>query len=155
VRPGDHLLFSANLAPGADYAAGMQRILPLYDNELTDDWLKTFLLDLGMEREDGVMDWVVERSPTGEDLCRVAAYFRFARTRVLHVMDERFEFRTGERMRLFFSYRYTPDRVRTLLARHGLNVAEEWVTTSGEEGIFLVRPMASVLGTKSSLPPSG
>src|ERR1035437_2995444 len=34
VRPEDYLLISANLAPGADYAAGVQRILPLYDNAL-------------------------------------------------------------------------------------------------------------------------
>ena len=35
IRPADSLLLSANLAPGADYAAGVQRILPLYDNALT------------------------------------------------------------------------------------------------------------------------
>ena len=32
IRPKDFLLFSANLAPGADYAAGMKKILPQYDN---------------------------------------------------------------------------------------------------------------------------
>ena len=48
VRDGDLLPFSANLAPGLDYAAGMKRILPQYDNPLTRDWLLTFLLDLGV-----------------------------------------------------------------------------------------------------------
>src|SRR5258708_7475423 len=32
VRPHALLPFTANLAPGADYSAGVQRILPLYDN---------------------------------------------------------------------------------------------------------------------------
>ncbi|MEY4918336.1 MAG: hypothetical protein RL616_2249, partial [Verrucomicrobiota bacterium] len=32
LRPNDSLLFSANLAPGDDYAAGMKKILPQYDN---------------------------------------------------------------------------------------------------------------------------
>ena len=34
VRPKDFLLFSANLAPGNNYAAGMKKILPQYDNAL-------------------------------------------------------------------------------------------------------------------------
>src|ERR1039457_3558027 len=53
VRPKDFLLFSANLAPGADYPADLKKILPQYDNPLTRDWLMTFLLDLGVGRNDG------------------------------------------------------------------------------------------------------
>ncbi len=34
IRPKDFLLFSANLAPGKNYAAGMKKILPQYDNAL-------------------------------------------------------------------------------------------------------------------------
>ena len=51
VRAKDFLLFSANLAPGKDYAAGVKKVLPQYDNPPTRDWLMTFLLDLGMERK--------------------------------------------------------------------------------------------------------
>ena len=47
IRPNDFLLFSANLAPGKNYAAGVKKILPQYDNCLTRDWLMTFLIDLG------------------------------------------------------------------------------------------------------------
>ena len=53
IRPKDFLLFSANLAPGKNYAAGMKKILPQYDNAPTRDWLMTFLLDLGVEKSDG------------------------------------------------------------------------------------------------------
>src|ERR1700733_2691200 len=49
VRPKDFLLFSANLAPGKNYAAGVKKVLPQYDNPQTRDWLMTFLLDLGVE----------------------------------------------------------------------------------------------------------
>jgi L-histidine Nalpha-methyltransferase len=35
LRQEDLLLMSANLAPGPDYSAGVQRILPLYDNPLS------------------------------------------------------------------------------------------------------------------------
>jgi uncharacterized SAM-dependent methyltransferase len=138
LRPGDYLLFSANLAPGPDYAAGVQRILPLYDNALTRDWLMTFLLDLGVAADDGVLQFAVEDDPNGSGLKRVAAYFRFVRPRDIQVDTQRFQFAVGESIRLFFSWRHTPALVRRLLSEHGLRILDEWITQSGEEGVFLV-----------------
>jgi L-histidine N-alpha-methyltransferase len=139
VRPGDHLLFSANLAPGADYRAGIQRILPLYDNQLTRDWLMTFLFDLGVESRDGELRFTIEADPAGSELQRVAAYFHFLRPRQLQLDDETFSFAAGGTIRLFFSYRHTPAQVRALLATHRLHVLDEWITASAEEGVFLCR----------------
>ena len=138
MRPSDYLLFSANLAPGTDYAAGVQRILPLYDNALTRDWLMTFLLDLGVAAGDGELHFVVEDDPGGSGLKRVAAYFRFTRAREIQVDAQRFAFPAGESIRLFFSWRHTPALVRHLLGEHGLRVLDQWITQSGEEGLFLV-----------------
>jgi uncharacterized SAM-dependent methyltransferase len=137
VQPGDLLLLSANLAPGSDYAAGVERVLPLYDNELTRDWLLTFLLDLGFERTDGELRFVVEETPSPAQLKRIAAYFHFTRPRTIQVKAERFEFPAGESVRLFFSYRHTPDRLRVMLSHLGLEVLGEWITPSQEEGVFL------------------
>ena len=139
LRPDDWLLFSANLAPGPDYAVGLKKILPQYDNELTREWLLTFLLDLGVERADGELRFWIEDDPDGLDLQRVAAYFHFARARRVELDGERFEFAAGEAVRLFFSYRHTPDRVRALLQGQGIKVLEEWITASGEEGVFLCK----------------
>ncbi len=96
VRPGDGLLMSANLAPGPDYAAGARSILPLYDNALTRDWLVTFLLDLGVEANDGSMRFDIEEDPAGSGLRRVTARFHFARARQVEAESERFEFRAGD-----------------------------------------------------------
>ena len=52
---------------------------------------------------------------------------------------ERFVFKAGEMIRLFFSYRYTPELVRKILVRHGLEVCGQWITRSEEEGVFLCR----------------
>jgi uncharacterized SAM-dependent methyltransferase len=139
LRPQDFVLLSANLAPGADYQAGVQRILPQYDNVLTRDWLLTFLLDLGMEPKDGKIEWFVEATEDNGDLLRVTAGYRFSRSRVLKVAEETFAFRPGEMIRLFFSYRYTPSRLRTMLAKHRFQVEEDWITASQEEGVFLCR----------------
>lgn len=142
VGTDDYLLFSANLAPGPDYAAGVQRVLPLYDNALTRDWLMTFLLDLGVEQADGEMRFGVEDDPAGSGLKRIVANFYFQRSREVKLDEERFEFRAGEAIRLFFSYRHTPERVRTMLEQYGLSVIGEWVTKSEEEGVFLCRKMS-------------
>jgi L-histidine N-alpha-methyltransferase len=137
VRAKDLLLFSANLAPGRNYTAGMKRILPQYDNGPTRDWLMTFLLDLGIERTDGALNFHIEGGAAG--LKRVAAYFQFSRSREIVVNGESFVFRSGEAIRLFFSYRHTRERVGKLLDRHGLAVLDSWITRSGEEGVFLCR----------------
>lgn len=139
LRPHDRLLLSANLAPGPDYVAGVERVLPQYDNEPTHDWLMTLLQDLGVEREDGRLGFAIQEYPPGAGLRRIAALFRFERPRVLNVEGERLEFAPGETILVFFSYRHTPDRIRRLLARHGLELREQWVTDSEEEGVFLCR----------------
>ncbi len=134
VRPGDSLLFSANLAPGNDYAAGVQRVLPQYDNPLTRDWLETFLLDLGVERNDGETRFTIEAgrgAPT-----RIVARFEFTRARRIEVDGETFNFKAGDACQLFFSYRYTPELVRRFLGKYELDVKEQWITKSEEEGVF-------------------
>ena len=135
--PKDHLLFSANLAPGDDYAAGMKKILPQYDNELTRDWLTAFLYDLGVEPRDGQLRFTIEAG--GQGLQRVVAKFHFTRARRVKVSGENFSFAHGEAIRLFFSYRHTAALVQKILAMHGLKVVGEWVAASAEEGVFLCR----------------
>jgi len=135
VRPKDSLLFSANLAPGINYTAGVKRVLPQYDNPPTRDWLLTFLLDLGIERGDGELRFAIESGGLG--LKRVVARFHFSRARRLEIESETFAFRRGESIRLFFSYRYTPALARKALANHGLEVLNQWITQSEEEGVFL------------------
>jgi len=135
VRSGDLLLFSANLAPGRDYAAGVQHVLPGYDNPQTCDWLLTFLHDLGVEPGDGLVQFFIEDSKSG--FKRIVADYCFSKQRALPVYGERFEFREGDKIRLFFSYRYTTDRIASLLSVHKLSILEQWIIPSGEEGIFL------------------
>jgi L-histidine N-alpha-methyltransferase len=137
IQPDDLLLFSANLASGSDYVAGVQKILPLYDNQLTRDWLMTFLLDLGVESSDGGLRFGIEDDPDGSGLKRVVADFMFSRPRRVNVEDDAFEFTAGDSVRLFFSYRHTPERVVSMLSQYGLFVARQWISNSKEEGVFL------------------
>ncbi len=141
LRPDDLLLFSANLAPGSDYSAGVEKILPLYNNDLTRDWLQTFLTDLGVEKSDGNIKFCIENCPAGAQLKRVAAYFEFQKASLIELPEDRFEFSPGEKIRLFFSYRHTPQRIVSLLAKNGIAVLDQWITRSEEEGVFLCRKL--------------
>lgn len=135
VGPKDILLFSANMAPGDDYTAGMKFILPQYDNVPTRDWLLTFLTDLAIEKKDGTLH--VEIEDAQDNLKRVTVYFRFKRIRKLQIEDNSFTFSRGEAIRLFFSYRYTPERIKSVLSNYRLQIQQKWITASGEEGVFL------------------
>jgi uncharacterized SAM-dependent methyltransferase len=137
IGKNDTLLFSANLAPDEDYAAGLKKILPQYDNSLTRDWLMTFLFDLGVEANDGEMRFGIEDGPARSGLKKIVARFYFARARRIEVDNRAFEFQTGDDIQLFFSFRYTPALVRRTLKAHRLAVQAEWITTSEEEGVFL------------------
>lgn len=137
VRSEDILLFSANLAPGTDYLAGVQKVLPGYDNQETREWLFTFLHDLGVAPEDGRIEFSIEDSPLG--LKRIVADFHFQKGRVLKIENEAFDFKPGTSIRLFFSYRYTIERVRSLLSGHKLSIVKQWLASSGEEGVFLCK----------------
>ena len=133
---GDYLLCSANLAPGADYARGMHTVLPQYENVQTNDWLLVFLEDLGIGKEAGTVEWNLEPS---SGLMRITAHFRFKEDAAITYSNNHFKFATGDRIRLFYSYRYTPYLLEKLLGSQGLNVTNQWITRSGEEGVFLCR----------------
>jgi L-histidine Nalpha-methyltransferase len=139
LRSEDLLLFSANLAPGTDCAAGVRKVLPLYDNALTRDWLISFLFDLGIEPDDGEMSFRIEDDRNVSGLKRIAVYFQFNRKREIVVQDQQFQFGPGKPIRLFFSYRHTPKIVRSLLGNYGIDVVDEWVAKSEEEGVFLCK----------------
>jgi hypothetical protein len=69
----------------------------------------------------------------------VEANFHFTNSRAIEIETEKFEFRAGEIIRLFFSYRYTPQLMGSLLSQYGIEVQEQWITKSEEEGVFLGR----------------
>lgn len=138
LESGDLLLFSANLAPGKSYQSGMEKILPQYENQLTRDWLLSFLLDLGIQRDSGEIRFQIEDDPAGTGLKRVAAWFHFSKSEHIKIEDNLFRFEPGEKIRLFFSYRHTPELVGKIVSEHGLRVCNQWIASSEEEGVFLL-----------------
>ena len=138
ARPDDMLLVSANLAPGADYPTAVEQILPQYDNPPTREWLLGCLVSLGIERTDGLITFSTEACPHDSELRRIKADFTFAHSRTVTVEGEEFVFAAGEVFPLFFSYRYTPERLQNLGRQHALEVVESWSNAAGDEGLFLM-----------------
>lgn len=139
IGPEDRLLVSANLAPGADYSAGVRAVLPLYENAPTADWLQTVLLDLGAERGDGRVVFRIAECPEGTGLQRIEADYIFERSGALTAAGREWRFEPGERFGLFYSYRHTEARAAQLLGEAGLAVDRQWRNTAGDEGVFLIR----------------
>ena len=135
LRDGDQLLFSANLAPGRDYRAGVERVLPQYDNAETRDWLLSFLTGIGVPETTGELVFGIE--PVDE-LLRIVANFKFTQSQAIKLGGELVAFDVGQTLRLFFSYRHTAETLAKRLAKHGLQIVFSEIAESGEEGVFRV-----------------
>jgi L-histidine N-alpha-methyltransferase len=138
LRPGDRMLFSANLAPGPDLEAGALRVLPQYDNPETKTWLRTVLEDHGMSVDSGAVEFHVEHDTGWPGSARIAADWVVARSSECVLDRESFSWELGERAHLFFSIRHTPQSIELGLRSQGLRLSQSWIAESGEEGVFLV-----------------
>lgn len=139
IRPNDLLVFSANLAPGEDYRSGVEKVLGQYDNPETRAWLTCVLDDIGITSDDGQLRFGVEENANDSGLHRIVAHFEFSREKTIRMEDEEFEFTSGDTLRVFYSYRHTPDTIRKWLGKESIEVVDERITCAGEEGIFICR----------------
>jgi L-histidine Nalpha-methyltransferase len=144
LRPQDHLLVSANLAPVIDetkssYLKATAAILPQYDNPATERWLTAILRDWGLKDRLGHYQMRIEAR---EELLRFSAGVTWLHEDHFTWEGQPLTMRAGESLQLFFSYRYTPARFRDLASQAGLDTCAEWLTPSQEEGVWWLRPQA-------------
>lgn len=137
MRPNDHLWVSANLAPGDDYRAGCQAILPQYDNPPTRAWLETFLEGLGL-KDSGALTFHIEPVPETPNLLRIAANFQFHQAASTELLGEAIRFSPNDNLELFGSTRHTPSLLEKLLAEAGLSIQDRARANNGEEGLWWV-----------------
>jgi L-histidine Nalpha-methyltransferase len=138
LRSQDQLLLSANLAPATRYDDALTSILPQYENEPTRAWLFGALSELGISEKDGELLIRVEPSPE-PGLKRIDAVFRLRHAKKVLLYSKEIELQSGQELRVFFSYRFTPEHVRRFVEQAGLHVAEQWVDASEQEGLFLCK----------------
>ena len=143
MRPDDHLVLSANLAPGPAYREGVQKVLPLYDNEPTRRWLATVLIDAGLDVNPDHIIFRIREVPMSPALLRIEAIYKIRKQQSIRLDGEEIVFQPGESFRLFFSYRHTPRILRELLANFGIEIIEQWIAASEEEGVFYCRKIVT------------
>ncbi len=138
LRIGDLMLFSANLAPGSELESGVRTVFPQYDNPETQAWLRTILEDHGVLADAGSVQFHIEPVPGSPGCARIAADWVVSRSSECVLDRESFFWEPGERVRLFFSIRHTPQSIELGLRSQGLRLTQSWIAGSGEEGVFLV-----------------
>jgi L-histidine Nalpha-methyltransferase len=141
LKQGDLLLLSANLAPGADYLAGIKQIMPQYDNDLTKDWLMTILTDAGITATNGYINFTIENDAKIADLKRVNAHFKLTEDVALQLDSETIKWQKDEQIQLFFSYRYTSEKVKQVLKNYNINVVEYWEAPNQEEAVYICQKL--------------
>lgn len=138
LRPEDRMLFSANLAPGSELESGVRTVFRQYDNPETQAWLRTLLEDHGVLADAGSVQFHIEPVQGFSGCARIAADWVVSRSSECVLDRESFFWEPGERVRLFFSIRHTPQSIELGLRSQGLRLSQSWIAASGEEGVFLV-----------------
>ena len=136
MRPQDILLLSANLSP-TPHPEAVSHILPQYDNPPARDWFMGLLEQLGFSATD--IDLQIDAHPLGLDghVWQVRTAARFLRDVPFTLYGESFTFQRGERLHLFFSNRFTPQVLPSILTDAGFTVDETFLFDSQEEGVYL------------------
>jgi uncharacterized SAM-dependent methyltransferase len=138
MRPGDVLLISANLSP-LPYDESWAQILPQYNNPLAHAWFAGLLDSLGFPPTHSRMTVYAEPLRADGHIWQIQAETIFTAPVSVVLHGETFRFTPGERLHLFFSNRFTPQVMPSVLAEAGLSVVETFLLTSQEEGIYVCR----------------
>lgn len=139
LRSQDHLLIGANLVRSDDYEEAVARVLPQYENDATRHWLVGALSEFGLTERDGELVFTLERAEGLPALRRIEVNFSFKRAAAIDFFGSRVLFDASQKLRVFYSYRFTREIIRKFLAEAHLQIADEWITAGGEEGLFLCR----------------
>lgn len=147
MRERDVLLLSANLAPlpldapsqaedGQDqYRAACEAVLPQYNNPETLRWLGQVLADWGIQGLLREPRFHIRPFESILGFCLQTNWLSDAR---FEWENEPFQARAGEVLQLFFSLRYTPEKLAEALLPFGLHLGAGHTTPCLQEGVWRV-----------------
>jgi L-histidine Nalpha-methyltransferase len=136
MRPGDVLLLSANLSPGL-YADAVARILPQYDNPFAHAWYTGLLDSLGFTASQIHLAVSTQLLRPDGHIWQIRATATMRQPVQLTLDGEVFPWAVGESLEVFFSTRFTPQVMPTVLAEAGLMLLQTFLFDSQEEAIYL------------------
>ena len=122
MKKDDLLLFSANLAPGIKGRSGAVRVLPLYDNRPTRNWLNAAILRYRPKLPKGHLEFGVFPDPKQKTLARIEARW----------------ISQNKTFTVFSSRRPTASQVEAWIRTTQLRKLACYLDPLGEEGVWLV-----------------
>jgi L-histidine Nalpha-methyltransferase len=145
LRDEDVLLLSANLAPTNNpdcedsYLKGCETILSQYDNAETVRWLTQVLIDWGIR---DLLSPPRFHIRTFENVLGFCLESEWLNSTEFDWENEPFFAQAGQKLRLFFSLRYTPAHLSIALSKDGLQLENGLVSPCGQEGVWRVASSA-------------
>lgn len=138
LRQQDRLLISANLAPATtddenDYQRACYALIGQYDNAETREWLRQVLVDWG------IAALLSEPAFELDEMEGIAGFFatsRWLADTQFELDGQRFSAARGDRLRVFYSLRFTRRRLLEKLGEYGLRMGAGCTTTNGQEGVY-------------------
>ncbi len=141
LRPGDHLLVSANLAPvqkadETDVDESIQQVLPQYRNPETRRWLGILFREQGISSQ-----WISSLHFGIENQKGVRSIL--VRTTILQNFEwtlglRKLKFKKGDSLNVFQSRRWTPKAFEAWILKNGFKVRGSQITPNREEGVWWV-----------------
>ncbi|QSR87972.1 L-histidine N(alpha)-methyltransferase [Methylacidiphilum caldifontis] len=138
----DFLILNAHLAPvksesQQDYIEGIESILYQYDNKETRLWLTEVLRDWGIENKTELFNISFSMH---KNFFRIEATVYWKENgRLVLGQGKELKMVKGSPLRLFFSYRFTPERLEEFFSHWSFRVINRWLFSNKEEGIWLLQ----------------
>ena len=138
MAPDDRLVLSANHSP-EPYERARSTILPQYDNPFARAWYDGALLELGFALSSTERTLVSAPLEASGDVWRMQYFATPSASVALNLHGRPVRIEPHERIQVFQSTRYTPERLPTLCAEAGLTLCASHVDARREEGVYLLR----------------
>ncbi|KIE58494.1 hypothetical protein A946_06275 [Methylacidiphilum kamchatkense Kam1] len=142
LSPNDYLVLSAHLAPvktesTEDYLEGIESVLDQYDNAETRLWLTEILRDWGIEDKTELFNISIGME---NNFFRIEATVYWKENGSIPVgSGKEVPISKGKPLRLFYSYRFTVERLEEFFSKWHYKVLARWIFHNKEEGIWLLQ----------------
>ncbi|MDZ4742683.1 MAG: L-histidine N(alpha)-methyltransferase [Verrucomicrobiota bacterium] len=135
----DHVVFSANLAPGDDYEKGVRKIFTQYDNPETRDWFLEFLGSLGIRAQKKALEFSIRKFLRPLPHYAICVNYIFPEKTALSLYGQRVSFKKGESLDIFHSFRHTLQTLKGFSLLSQLTITREQVSPDQQEALLSVQ----------------
>lgn len=141
ARAEDLVLLSANLVSRSEATSGLPHILPQYDNELTRNWLSSFLNHVGVfDHNINLQFSIINQNILNDSLPAIQCFWKSeSDCEIFYDGNAKIVWPAGRELQLFKSLRYSINSIYDNARAHGFEVIDYWHDSAEQEGVFLLK----------------